>query len=212
MFKSPSLLLAAAVSFVAVTCVGMSHVVRAADDGFVALFNGQDLTGWQTAGDWFVDDGGVLGVNPKPGGRGPLSYRLYLWTEKKYADFVLDLEFKISEGGNSGVFLRANSSRSFIEVQIRDSHGKQEPLAHNDCGGAVYVMGPSRNMARPAGQWNRVIVTCKGSRLQVELNSQPVIDLDLAHSSTKSMPPSGKIGLQDFGHRVWFRNVRIKEL
>ena len=109
-------------------------------------------------------------------------------------------------------FLRSRSLLSgFIEVEVTDSHGKQGPLTTDDCGAIQKVTPPSKNMAKPAGEWNRMMITCKGSQVQVELNGERVVDLDYAKLK-KNAPSSGKIGLQDWGHPVWFRNIRIKKL
>ena len=101
---------------------------------------------------------------------------------------------------------------SGIEVQILDSHGKPEPLGPHDCGGVIGSVGPKKNMALLAGQWNRIIVTCKGTRMQVELNGEGIIDLELDKSAVKNRPLSGYVGLQDHGQPIEFRNIRIKEL
>ena len=71
---------------------------------------------------------------------------------------------------------------------------------------------PSKNMAKPAGEWNRYTITCKGSHLNVVFNGEQVIDLDLSESRLKDRPAEGYIGFQDEAKRVWYRNVRIKEL
>ncbi len=182
-------------------------------DDFKPLFNGKDLSGWQTKGNWLVKEGGVLAIEPRPGERGWQRYDAYLWAEKEYKDFALDLEFKIPKKGNSGVFVRvkdrANPVKTGIEVQINDTHGKEKVGAH-DCGGVIGTIGPSKNMAKPAGEWNRMIVTCKGTRLEVELNGEKVVDVDLKETSRRDRPLSGYVGLQDHGLPLEFRNIRIK--
>jgi hypothetical protein len=205
----------------AVLCSGcllftLPTVARASernDQGFVPLFNGRDLSGWQTTGNWSFGTDGVVTLKPTyrrlrlfP------DYKSFLWTETTYDDFVLDLEFKVAENGNSGVFLRSSSSRNYIQAQIRDSHGKQEPLAHDDCGAVVDVAAPSKNMAKPAGEWNRMIITCHGDRMQVELNGEQIINLDLSESQRTRSARSGRIGFENKNSPIAFRNVRIKEL
>ena len=185
------------------------------DDGFVTLFNGKDLTGWETNGNWLVEEGGVLAIKPRPGERGWGRFKAYLWAEKAYGDFVLDLEFKIPKGGNSGVFVRVkdknNPVRTGIEVQISDCHGKKRVGAH-DCGGVIGTVGPTKNMAKPAGEWNRMVVTCQGKRLAVEFNGEKVVDCDLSKTSRRDRPLVGHVGLQDHGGPLWFRNIRLKVL
>lgn len=195
----------------ATTCTIDSHAAEKDSDGYLPLFNGKDLTGWETTGTWVVEDGGVLALKPKPGKRGIFSYRLFLWTKWTFRDFKLDFEFKLAEGGDSSVFLRSQSLGGFIEIELTDSYGKQGPLTTDDCGAVQKVSPPSKNMAKPAGEWNRMVIACKGNLLQVELNGEQVINLDYDELG-KSVPASGKIGLQDWGHPAWFRNIRIKKL
>lgn len=184
--------------------------------GFTTLFNGKDLTGWKTKGNWFAQDGGVLAIEPREGETGWKRYDAYLWAEKQYGDFILDLEYKHPPKGNSGVFLRvgdlADPVNTGLEVQILDSHGKEEPLTHHDLGGVIKTIGPSKNMAKPAGEWNRMTITCKGSNLKVKLNGEQIVDVDLAKTDSKDKPLAGYVGLQDHGLPLEFRNIRIKEL
>jgi len=185
------------------------------DDGFRPMFNGKDLTGWQTTGNWVVEDDNTVALRPRPGEHGWQRYDAYLTTARKYGDFILDLEFKFAKGGNSGVFMRVADPKSQVdtgfEVQILDTHGKEKITAH-DCGGVIGTAVPSKNMVKPAGEWNRYTITCVGPKLQVVLNGEEIIDLDLSKSRLKDRPASGYIGFQDEGKFVWYRNVRIKEL
>lgn len=186
-----------------------------AEDGFVEMFNGRDLTGWQTTGNWVVEPDNLITLKPRPGESGWTRYKDYLTTDRKFSDFVLDLEFKFNKAGNSGVFLRvgdlADHVNSGMEVQILDTHGKVN-VGHHDCGGLIRTQGPSKNMVKPAGEWNRYTITLKGNHLHVVLNGEPVLDLDLSKSAMKDRPASGYISFQDEGKPVWYRNVRIKEL
>jgi hypothetical protein len=188
---------------------------KAGADGFVPLFDGETLDGWRTTGNWVVEKDGVVTLKPRAGEEGWQRYDAYLTTARKYKDFVLDLEFKIGEGGNSGVFLRvgdpANQVDTGMEVQILDTHGKADP-GHHDCGGVIRTAAPSKNMAKPAGEWNRYRITLHGHHLEVELNGEQIIDLMLDESAMKDRPLEGHIGFQDEAKRVWYRNVRIKEL
>ena len=188
---------------------------KPAEDGFVSMFDGKTLDGWQTTGNWVVEADGVVTLEPRPGEEGWQRYDAYLTTARKYKDFVLDLEFKIGKGGNSGVFLRVGDPASQVdtgmEVQILDTHGKENPGPH-DCGGVIGTAAPSKNMAKPAGEWNRYRITLHGHHLEVELNGEPIIDLQLDESAVKDRPPEGYIGFQDEAKRVSYRNVRIKEL
>ena len=183
------------------------------DNGFVALFNPEDMSGWQTTGNWGFEPDGVLALRPKyQGFRLFPDHKSFLWSKASYDDFVLDLEFKVAENANSGVFVRSSSQRSYLQTQIRDSHGKKEPLDSSDCGAVVNVAAPSKNMSKPAGQWNRMIITCQQDRMQVELNGEEVINLDLTASPKTRSVRSGRIGFENKNSPVAFRNVKIKEL
>ena len=184
--------------------------------GFRPLYNGKNLKGWKTEGNWIPQEDGVLAIKPRPGEEGWQRFGSYLWTKRKYDDFVLSLEYKHPKGGNSGVFVRVKDRKdpvdTGIEVQILDSHGDDEPLGPHDCGGIIGTKGPSKNMAKPAGQWNHMVVTCNGSHMKVKLNGEQIIDLDLSESAVKDRPLKGYIGLQDHGLPLWFRDIKIKEL
>ena len=203
----------------------------AEDDGFVSLFNGRDLAGWTMGPDrsWVVEEG-VISLRREMDGREHNAD--YLWTEQTYGDFVVELEFKVPERANSGVFLRT-SDRSDpvytgIEIQVSNSYGLAT-WGRGNCAGAVYdCLAPTKNAIRPPGQWNRFQITCRGSRIAVVLNGERVIDMDLDHWTTANQNPDGTknkfprplkdfarrghIGLQDHGRGVWYRNIRVKRL
>jgi len=194
-----------------VTLPTVARADEPGDKGFVPLLNGKDLSGWQTTGYWVYESDGVLAVKPKGRRRLRPDYNSFLWTKASYDDFVLDLEFKVGNDGSSGVFLRSSSPRRYIQAQIRDSYQKG-PLGDRTAGAVVGVKAPRRNMAKPAGQWNRMIITCDRNRMQVELNGEEVIDIDLSESPETQSIRSGRIGLENANNPVAFRNVRIKEL
>jgi len=195
---------------------GDAFAADADDEGFVSLFNGKDLSGWKTEGNWIVEKDGSVTLKPRPGERGWQRYGSYLWIDRPYADFTLKVEYKHPPGGNSGVFVRvkemANPVRTGMEIQILDSHKKKGKLGPHDCGGVIGTVGPSKNAAKPAGQWNSMTVTCHKSHMTVELNGEQIIDLALDKSAVKDRPLSGYVGLQDHGQPLSFRNVKIKEL
>ena len=188
----------------------------AADDaGFVPLFNGKDLTGWKTTGNWLVEPDGSVSLHPREGEKGWKRFDAYIATEKLYGDFVLDLEFKINAKGNSGVFMRVADMKEPVktgfEVQILDTYGLAKP-GHHDCGGIVHGTGPSKNMVKPAGEWNRYTITVQGRTVKVVFNGEQVIDTTLEAMNMADRPNLGHIAFQDEALRVWYRNVRIKEL
>ena len=183
--------------------------------GFVPLFNGKDLAGWKTTGNWLVEPDGSVSLHPREGEKGWQRYDAYIATEKQYADFVLDLEFKINAKGNSGVFMRVGDMKEPVktgfEVQILDTYGLEKP-GHHDCGGIVHGTAPSKNMVKPAGEWNRYTITVKGRSVKVVFNGEQVIDTILEDIKMADRPNTGLIAFQDEALPVWYRNVRIKEL
>ena len=204
-------LLAAALVFLAAP-----HAFAQTDDpGFAPLFNGENLEGWEIVGpekDAFTVEDGVLACT-KPDGQ-------WIRTTERYEDFVLRLEYKISEGGNSGVFIRStrygNPAYTGMEVQILDDAGK-EPDVHST--GALYgAVAPEQNAAKPAGEWNEIEITCDGSRIAVVLNGVLLYEIDInnyaapleGRTPLKERVRKGYIGFQDYGDPVWFRNIRIK--
>ncbi|HYK89692.1 MAG TPA: DUF1080 domain-containing protein [Acidobacteriota bacterium] len=155
-----------------------------------------------------------------------------IWTKDSYGNFILDLEFKVSKDANSGVFLRARDPKNVLsafEIQIHEStDGTKYGMV-----GALYdAKPPSKNMAKPTGEWNRYTITCQDSKLSLVFNGERVLNVDLndwtqAHKNPDGTPNKfalplkdfsrvGPIGLQGLHGReaatVWFRNLKIKEL
>lgn len=199
--------------------VAAAPIALAADNNqFVSLYNGKDLTGWETTGNWRPLEDGSLLIQPRAGEKGWQRYDAYLWSTKTYDDFVLDLEYAYPSGGNSGVFFRVKDPddpvNTGIEAQILDSSQHEGKLTAHDHGGIIRTAAPAKNMSKPPGQWNRMTITCRGHHLQVELNGEQIIDVQLDKSPVKDRPLAGYIGLQDHGepNNIRFRNIRIKPL
>jgi len=189
-------------------------------NGFIALFNGKDLTGWDTTGNWLPQPDGSLLLQQRPGETGYSRFDAYLWTKETYKDFILDLEYTYPPGGNSGVYFRVpdrkNPVATGVEIQILDGSKKPDgqPLTPHDHGGVLFHEAASKNMSKAPGEWNRMILTARGPHIQVELNGEKIIDTRIDEGKLKNRPPEGFIGLQDHGepHSLRFRNIRIKPL
>lgn len=200
--------------------------------GFAPLFNGKNLNGWITGphNAWTAKDG-VLTVE-RDDMDGKEHNFDYLWTKDKYDDFILDLEFKVVEGTNSGIFFRTSDLKdpvyTGIEVQVCNSYGRNR-LSKQGTAGAIYdCLEPAKNTINKPGEWNHCILTCKGSRVNVVLNDEQIIDMDLNEWTTAKKNPDdtdnkfgralkdfarvGHIGLQDHGRPVSYRNVRIRRI
>jgi hypothetical protein len=202
------------------TCVaGARAQDKAGEGGWINLLPGKDLgTHWTTKGNWIVEGDGVVRLEPRPGEKGWQRYDAYLWLKKPYRDFEIDFEYKVAKGGNSGFYFRVGDLKSpvatGIEVQIYDSAGKKpgQKLTDHDSGGIIPGIPPTKNTAKPAGEWNRFQITSRGKQLTVRLNSEVVNEVDLTNPKLKGRPESGHIGFQDHGLPLWLRNIRIREL
>jgi len=211
---SPQLLLLIASLAIGSSTLNAEHPAAGAP-GFVAMFNGKDLTGWkstQQVSTWVMGLDQTVAWHPPEDG----SHRLdYLMTERSYADFVLDLEFKLEPQGNSGVVMRMpnekNPPRYGFEIQIRDSLGVPAPGEH-DCGGLVHGIGPTKNMCKPPGEWNRYTITVRGRHVELVFNGETVINTNLDEVKLNDRPNAGFIALQGDAKSVAFRRVRIREL
>jgi hypothetical protein len=182
-----------------------------------SLFDGKTLKGWkQITGDpkkWAVENGSLVMLGEGGG---------WLGTDREYADFQLDLDFKLSPGSNSGVYLRAPAeashiSRTGMEIQLIDeSHPRYKDIKDWQKTGALYhVAAPVPGHLKPAGEWNHLEIRLQLSRIVVTLNGVNVVEdrlnshpeLDAEHPGLKRL--SGLIGLQSHNGRVEFRNIRI---
>jgi hypothetical protein len=196
-------------------------------EGFTALYDGESLDGWNYLPSkistlWKADS--------KNGTLGRVAQNGAIWTNDTYSDFLLDLEFKLSRGCNSGIFIRSdpnNPVQAGFEIQLFDSHDK-EVIGSHDCGALYDAVIPSKNAVKPVGEWNRIQVRCKGPIIQVTLNGERIVTANLDNWTTphqnpdgsnnkfetalKNLPRTGHIGFQDHGHNVWFRNVFLKQL
>ncbi|MEF8788089.1 MAG: family 16 glycoside hydrolase, partial [Planctomycetota bacterium] len=198
-------------------------VARGMKDGGFKTLLGKNLDNWIQPGDnWELNDRRVLMAD---GGHGNI------WTEDEYHNFVFDLEFKLAEDTNSGVFLRTgdieNWLNSCIEVQILDTAHKDEVGSH-DCGAIFDCLAPSANPVREPGKWNHYTITCRNNMIYVVLNGTQVIEMNLNRwdeagknpdgssnkfkHALKDFPRTGRLGVQYHGHPIWFRNVKVKEL
>ena len=194
----------------------------APEPGFVSLFNGKNLDGWQLVGGkgpGYVAENGVL-VCPADGGGN-------LFTDKEYANFVFRFEFKLSPGGNNGVGIRAplvgDAAYKGMEIQILDHHhakyeGRIKPTQFH---GSIYdVIAAKDEGMKPVGEWNQEEITAKGRKIKVVLNGKTIVDADLdtvKDTAVLAKHPglsraSGHVGFLGHGTRVEMRNIRIKEL
>jgi hypothetical protein len=189
------------------------------EQGFVSLFDGRTLEGWQGSTKGYVPEDGVLVCLAKGGGR--------IFTAKEYSDFVFRFEFKLEAGGNNGVAIRSpldgRPSRTGMEIQILDDTAPkyQKRLKPYQFHGSVYGLVPAkRGHLNPVGQWNSEEILCRGPHIKVTLNGAVIVDADLSkiekpmdgYEHPGRFRTKGHLGFIGHGTRVEFRNIRIKEL
>src|SRR5579885_2908511 len=161
------------------------------EEGWIRLFDGRTLDGWKTSG------GAPSKVPVEDGCINPHGCGGYMMIhEKTWGDFVLSLDFKISKGCNSGVFIRTfpltprpgkDVGFNGIEVAIDDT----TTAGYHDTGAIYDLVRPTRNAMRPPGQWNHLVITCDGPKIAVELNGETVTRMDLDEWTTPNRRPDG---------------------
>jgi alkaline phosphatase D len=178
----------------------------------VPLFNGRDFSGWERAGNaiWTVEYGALAGRfdhgKPGPG---------YILTQQEYGDFRLKLDFFVSKGGNSGVYVREPRRVWGLRGDQRPAHGPESgyeiQIDYNDPDnptGSFYGVQRARLTAGGEERWNSMEIEATGPRLRVWVEGQLVNEIAGARSLR------GVIGLQSHGgsphvHVVRFRNIQI---
>ncbi|QDT35300.1 3-keto-disaccharide hydrolase [Thalassoglobus polymorphus] len=194
-------------------------------EGFESIFNGKDLKGWSgPTENYEVVDGSIRCKEGKGG---------TLHTDKKYADFVASVQFKVPPGGNNGLAIRypGKGNPAFdgmTELQVLDSeHPKYAKLDPRQYHGSAYGMAPAfRGYLYEPGEWNYQEVTVVGPEITVELNGNIILKTDLSKITDymhKNKDPKvdthpgknlkeGYFGFAGHNDAVQFREVMIKEL
>ena len=181
------------------------------------LFNGTDLTGWKTIngedGSWKAENG-ILSTEGKGGG--------WISTTREFDNFKLDIEFRLPEGGNSGVFIRAphegNPAYSGMEIQVLDDYADEyKSLNPWQYTGSIYsVQAPAKRVSKPAGEWQKMTIVCNGPNVQVTLNGVQIVDANLINHMEKAgehpglTRRKGFIGFQDHSSKIEYRNIKIQ--
>jgi hypothetical protein len=197
------------------------------EQGWILLFDGT-LKGWMTNARKPslrpVEDGCI---NPHRCGEYMMIH------EKEWSDFVLSLDFKISNGCNSGIFLRTYPLAAWpedvgmngIEVAVDDT----TTAGFHDTGALYDLVKPKRNVMKPVGLWNRVVITCDDNIININLNNEDITQIDLDEwtepnyrpdctfhkyegRAFKNHPRHGYIGLQDHGSDCWYKNIKLMPL
>ncbi|HVF40727.1 MAG TPA: DUF1080 domain-containing protein [Gemmatimonadaceae bacterium] len=197
--------------------------------GWRLLFDGKSTAGWrgfkkqEVPAGWQVIEGSLVRAAEGAGD---------IITTDKFRNFELALDWKIAEGGNSGVFYRATEEGQYIwqsapEMQVLDDARHADGKSPLTSAGSNFALHAApRGSSRAAGQWNSARLVVNGNHVEHWLNGAKLLEYELgspewsalvAKSKFSTMPLYGKaaeghIGLQDHGDRVEFRNIRIRPL
>jgi len=175
-----------------------------------SLFNGKNISGWQIHGTekWYVENGELICES------GPDKEYGYLSTLKSYKDFVLKLEFKQEANGNSGVFFRSSVNGTIIkgwQVEVAPIGQHTGGIYESYGRGWLIKPVPEKEKYLKMGEWNRLKIQVKGSKVTTYLNGHEMIQLQ----DDKIAAGEGGIALQIHsggGIKVRWRNLKINEL
>jgi hypothetical protein len=196
--------------------------------GWRSLFDGKSLANWRSYQEdeinaaWAIENGCLARVGM--GGD--------IITREQFADFELKLDWRISEAGNSGIFIRGDESGGSIhytgfEMQVLDNAGHRDAKDPSHRAGAYYDMiAPDHDTSRPAGTWNQVHIIARGPLVEFWLNGRKTAEFEQGSPEWQALYSQSKftgrprygsllkghIGLQDHWDKVWYRNIRILEL
>ena len=195
-------------------------------EGWQLLFNGRDWNGWMNS------DGEISQRPIEDGAINPHRCGAYMMVhKKKFENFVLSLDVKISPKCNSGIFFRTftlekRNGRSVgfngLEIAIDDT----QTAGYVDTGALYDLSKPTKNALKPVGEWNHIMLECVGPKVLIAVNGEGVNKVNLDEFTQKNLRPdgtrhkfdvaykdhprSGYIGLQDHGADCWYKNIKIK--
>jgi hypothetical protein len=210
-----------------------------AQDGWTLLFDGKTLNGWRDFksegqsvinAPWKVENGTIASLGTGSDSTG------YIVSTKEYENFIVSFDWKISDGGNSGflyhVVERPEYKVPYVtgpEYQLLDDFGFKgalEPWQKAGADYAMYVPDTTKKQLKKAGQWNNSKIIFDNGMVEYWLNGQKIVGFEawtddwFARKSAGKwdfapeygLARSGVIALQDHGYKIWFKNMKIKEL
>jgi hypothetical protein len=211
--------------------VTAAEVPSQIDIDWTSLFDGETFEHWRgykqdtMPEGWVVDDGAMFASIPGQG--------MDIVSREPYTDFELELEWRVKEGGNSGIMWHVDEAAGDYpwmtgpEYQILDdaAHNGGE-IGKNSAGSNYDVQAPIRAMTKPAGEWNAARVVVNGSSVEHWLNGEKVVFYEKgsadhkervaaskwAEMSSYGSTSTGHIAFQGDHGEVWFRNLRIRSL
>lgn len=193
--------------------------IQVVELGYQSLFDGESLAGWSGVGlpaetCWIVKDGQIQCTGVKGS---------WLRSDQQYGDFNLRLEYQVSAGGNSGIYLRVpvdgNHHRdnptqppAGFEVQVLDDTAEKYKFLkdYQYTAGVYDFTGPTVRVGKPVGQWNQLEINCHAHHVTTTLNGVTVADVTLEkypHFGLRQL--NGYLGLQNHSTVVKFRKLRI---
>lgn len=196
--------------------------------GWTLLFDGKSLAHWRGYKKDTLPDGWKVeadGSFCRHGGGD-------IVTKEQFGSFELMIDWKISPGGNSGIFYRATEAHGAIyesapEMQVLDNAKHGDGKNPKTSAGANYALiAPPKDVTKPAGEWNQARLVVDGQRVEHWLNGEKLLEYTLGSPEWAALvkgskfagwadygkAAKGHIGLQDHGDLVWFRNVKIRTL
>ena len=203
-------------------------------EGWVLLFDGKTTAGWHTynkygvSAGWKVVDGALV-MDPSVKGAGDIV------TDNEYENYEFVTDWKISEGGNSGIIFDIKEDTAFhatyqtgAEMQVLDNVKAEDNKKENHLAGLLYDMSGTAALSKPkpAGEWNQARIVQNNGHLQFYFNGVKTLDVQIGSDEWKALianskfknwknfmtSPKGKIAFQDHGHEVAFRNIKIRPL
>ena len=196
------------------------------------LFDGTNTEQWRGFGkenfpddNWKIENNSLKTI-PR------LNNTVDIITKDKYQNFELELEWKVSKAGNSGIFYFASESQNYIwqsapEMQVLDNDTHTDGKNTLSSAGALYdLIMPSNVTLKPVGEFNKVRIKAKDNKIEHWVNGNKVLEYiygsdemwDLiTKSKFNTMPPfaksdEGHIGFQGDHGEIWYRNIRIRKL
>jgi len=205
-------------------------------EGWELLFDGESTKGWHKYGNkpvgqaWKVADGTLYFDSTykakEDGGD--------IVTDSEFDNFHLKYDWKISVNGNSGVIIYAQEDSKYTwpwetgpEMQVLDNNGHPDAKIIKHRAGDLYdLITSSKETVKPAMEWNTAEIKSVNGKLDLYLNGENIVSTTMwddnwrkliAGSKFKTRPDfgkyqKGKLGLQDHGNTVWFRNIKIKRM
>ncbi|MEZ5291749.1 MAG: DUF1080 domain-containing protein [Vicinamibacterales bacterium] len=206
-----------------------SSVRMQAQGNWKVLFDGSSMAAFRgyksdtVPGGWRIEQGTL--AKDAPTGD--------LLTRDEFGDFELELEWRIAEAGNAGIFYRATEEYDHVywsgpEYQLLDDVKGEDNKTRLTCAGAAYAIYPSpAGHLKPVGQWNTTRIVARGAHVEHWLNGVKLLEYELwspdweakvAASKFGKWPHFGRatrghLGIQgDHAGALAFRNIRIREL